>query len=251
MIWKKHRGKLLAALVLAALLAACCTGGGGGSLPERETPSAQAAAASAPATASAVSAQAPEGSPAPSGLPEESRTPEVAPAESGGDRPLTVPAPEGEAQPAGPTEAADGPKAYSCTLSVSCAVLLDKLDSLDEDKRELVPADGWLLAPVTVVFYEGESVFNVLQRTMKQEGIHMEFVNTPVYSSAYIEGIGNLYEFDAGELSGWMYRVNGSFPNYGCSRYVLQDGDGIEWVYTCDLGRDVGGAMEEGGQKDA
>ena len=68
----------------------------------------------------------------------------------------------------------------------------------------------------------------------------MEFEDTPMYHSAYIEGIGNLYEFDVGELSGWMYSVNGWFPNYGCSRYQLQNGDVICWVYTCDLGKDVG-----------
>lgn len=107
---------------------------------------------------------------------------------------------------------------------------------------ELVPGDGWILPPVTAAFSEGESVFSVLQRTCREQGIHMEYENTPIYGSAYIEGIGNLYEFDAGELSGWMYAVNDSFPNYGCSRYTLKDGDVIRWVYTCDLGRDVGGA---------
>ena len=75
----------------------------------------------------------------------------------------------------------------------------------------------------------------------------MEFSVTPIYDSAYIEGIANLYEFDCGELSGWMYRVNGWFPNYGCSRYVLQDGDTVEWLYTCDLGEDVGGGYAAGG----
>ncbi len=92
-----------------------------------------------------------------------------------------------------------------------------------------------------VVFYEGESVFNVLLREMKKNKIYFEFVNTPIYNSAYIEGIANLYEFDCGELSGWMYKVNGWFPNYGCSRYALKQGDKVEWVYTCDLGNDVGG----------
>ena len=63
----------------------------------------------------------------------------------------------------------------------------------------------------------------------------------------YIEGIGNLYEFDCGAESGWMYAVNGWFPNYGCSQYALQDGDTVTWVYTCDLGRDVGsGGWTEG-----
>ena len=37
-----------------------------------------------------------------------------------------------------------------------------------------------------------------------------------------------------------MYRVDGVYPHYGCSSYVLRDGQVVEWVYTCDLGRDVG-----------
>ena len=36
-----------------------------------------------------------------------------------------------------------------------------------------------------------------------------------------------------------MYKVKGWFPNYGCSRYQVEDGDAICWVYTCDLGADV------------
>jgi hypothetical protein len=110
-----------------------------------------------------------------------------------------------------------------------------------------VPEDGWILEPTEVVFYDGENVFQVLKRTCKQNGIHMEFENTPIYNSAYIEGIHNLYEFDVGELSGWMYSVNGWYPNYGCSRYALKDGDVVEWRYTCDLGYDVGGGYAVGG----
>ena len=36
----------------------------------------------------------------------------------------------------------------------------------------------------------------------KANKIHMESSFTPVYNSAYIEGIHNLYEFDVGKLSG-------------------------------------------------
>ena len=85
---------------------------------------------------------------------------------------------------------------------------------------------------------------------MKKNKIHLEFVNTPVYNSAYIEGIANIYEFDCGELSGWMYKVNDWFPNYGSSRYQLQDGDTIVYVYSCDLGRDAGAEYLGGMQKD-
>ena len=160
---------------------------------------------------------------------------------TGKDKYQTDPVPEGKPIPVEPEDVEIGDAEYTCTLSISCATILDNMDLCNKEKRELVPEDGWILKPMTVTFYEGESVFNILQRTCKQQKIHMEFENTPVYNSAYIEGINNLYEFDVGNLSGWMYRVNGWFPNYGCSRYQLKDGDVIEWVYTCDLGKDVGG----------
>ena len=117
------------------------------------------------------------------------------------------------------------------------------MDLCDADKKELVPEDGWILKPVSVEAQEGESAFSLLQRVCRDNKIHMEFSMTPIYNSAYIEGIANLYEFDVGNESGWMFRVNDWFPNYGCSRYVLKDGDTVEWVYTCDLGKDVGGGQ--------
>jgi len=163
------------------------------------------------------------------------------------DQYLTDIVPEGKPEPVEPQAAQTGTKELTCTISVSCAAILDHMDWLDPEKAELVPEDGWLLEPVQVTFYEGESVYNVLRRTCKQQKLHMEFRDTPIYNSAYIEGIGNLYEFDCGEQSGWMYAVNDWYPNYGCSRYQLKDGDVICWRYTCDLGTDIGGANAVGG----
>ena len=166
--------------------------------------------------------------------------------ETGKDKYLTDPVPEGKPLPVEPQDVTIGSTAYTCTISISCSTILNNMDLCDPAKVDLVPADGWILQPITVTFYEGESVFNVLQRVCKQQKIHMEFENTPIYNSAYIEGIHNLYEFDVGELSGWMYKVNEWFPNYGCSRYQLKNGDVICWVYTCDLGYDVGGGYAVG-----
>lgn len=167
-------------------------------------------------------------------------------ASTGKDRYLTDPVPEGKPIPVEPQDVTISDKSLTCTLSVRCDTILNNINWLNPEKVELVPLDGVIYARQKVVFYQGESVFNVLHREMKKAGIHMEFVNTPIYNSAYIEGINNLYEFDCGELSGWMYKVNGWFPNYGCSRYQLKDGDKIEWVYTCDLGIDVGGYYSVG-----
>ena len=126
-----------------------------------------------------------------------------------------------------------------CSLEIRCDKLLGNPD-LDPDKAELIPADGVLFAAQDIEFFEGESVFNVLQRALKQNKQHLEFAQSPLYNSAYIEGICNLYAYDCGALSGWMYRVNDWYPNYGCSQYALQSGDAIVWDYTCDLGADLG-----------
>ena len=161
--------------------------------------------------------------------------------ETGKDQYLTDPVPEGKPIPVEPQHAVVTDKQMTCTLTITCKTILDNMDDLDPEKIELVPEDGVILAEKTVTFYEGENVFQLLRREAKANKIHMEFEETPIYNSAYIEGIHNLYEFDCGELSGWMYRVNGWYPNYGCSRYQLKEGDQVEWIYTCDLGRDIGG----------
>lgn len=133
---------------------------------------------------------------------------------------------------------------FECTISVRCDTILDNMGKFDEDKLSVLPEDGIIIEERTVIFYGGESVFDVLQRETRESGIHMEASFYPIYESAYIEGINNIYEHDCGELSGWMYKVNGEFVSYGPSRFVLEENDEIEWLYTCDLGRDIGGYFE-------
>lgn len=138
----------------------------------------------------------------------------------------------------------DTTKEGTCILSVECSTILDHMESLTKTKTEIVPADGVIFGPTEVTFYQGESVFDVLQREMQANEIQMEFAWTPLYDSNYVEGIANLYEFDCGELSGWMFCVNDWYPNYGASRYLVSEGDVIEWHYTCDIGEDLGQDME-------
>lgn len=125
-------------------------------------------------------------------------------------------------------------------LSVSCTTIFDNLDKFNEEKIHILPEDGLIYPLQEVELVEGESVFDLLLREMKDNKIHFEHSSTPIYKASYIEGIGNIYEFDCGPLSGWIYKVNGVSPSYGSNQYKLEDGDFVEWLYTCDLGRDVG-----------
>jgi len=61
----------------------------------------------------------------------------------------------------------------------------------------------------------------------------------------YLKGINNLFEFDHGALSGWIYFVNGESQGAGCGAYIVQDGDYVEWKYTLDLGKDIGADFNE------
>ena len=243
--WQKHKWKIIVPVLIVLALAAAFTLGDRDmpkqkDTPEQptiaapvETPEQDTAAADVPDDVETEPVEAPaESTPEPSGDPQTGES-----AQANTEQPEYVSPEEVQASASGEYEEVNG-------MMIDTGTGKDKYQTAPVPEGKPIPVepeDGWILKPMTVTFYEGESVFNILQRTCKQQKIHMEFENTPVYNSAYIEGINNLYEFDVGNLSGWMYRVNGWFPNYGCSRYQLKDGDVIEWVYTCDLGKDVGG----------
>lgn len=132
----------------------------------------------------------------------------------------------------------------TCTIQIRCDTILDNMQNLTPGKNAYVPSNGIILATSTVQFVEGETAFDVLKRACSYAGIQIEYSWTPLYGSYYVEGINHLYEFDCGSESGWMYKVNGWFPNYGSSSYTLEDGDVMVWCYTCNgLGADVGGGM--------
>lgn len=145
-----------------------------------------------------------------------------------------------------PTEAPTQPPEPErfCTLTIRCDTILSNMDNLNPAKAGYVPSDGYILYPTEIPLEEGDTAFDVLQRACDTCGIQLEYSWTPMYNSYYVEGIGNLYEFDCGSQSGWMYKVNGWFPNYGCSSYTLSEGDNIVFCYTCNgLGADVGGGV--------
>lgn len=146
----------------------------------------------------------------------------------------TTPVPEGKPQPVEPQDVTvSSTKELRCTVYIECAKIFDHLEDLNENKTGVLPSDGVILAKTTVTFKEGQSVFDVLKSVTKANNIHLEFAETPGFNSSYIEGMSNLYEMDCGPSSGWIYSVNGWFPNYGASRYQVKDGDAIEWHYSC------------------
>lgn len=130
-----------------------------------------------------------------------------------------------------PEPAPEPEKIDTVSLSVDCTDVLYNMDSLKEEKRGIIPQNGIIYSNSTVEIQDGDSVFDVLKRALTSSGVHLEFSLTPVYNSAYIEAIGNLYEFDCGERSGWKFSVNGEIPRVGCSDVKVKPSDKIVFFY--------------------
>ena len=121
-----------------------------------------------------------------------------------------------------------------CTIDITCHHLVEQGDKLDANVKKYVPKNGVILSTVEVTVPQGSTVYDVLSQVCRSKGIKVDAEYTKIYETYYIKGIANLYEMQAGDMSGWMYTVNQVTPNVGCSSYTLKDGDVIHWIYTCD-----------------
>ncbi|MBO4484383.1 MAG: DUF4430 domain-containing protein [Lachnospiraceae bacterium] len=101
------------------------------------------------------------------------------------------------------------------------------------------PADPVILPITGVQIEKGETAFAVLEQITKENRIPMDFTGSG--SSVYVKGIAGLYEFDFGNLSGWIYLINGEEMSIGCGAAEVSPGDRIEFLYTKMLGDDLRG----------
>lgn len=160
------------------------------------------------------------------------------------------------------TAVSDGDPIGTITISLDAAVL----------------GIGDIIAPTSATIYQGESAAAVVVRFLEENGI-TETHSGSLTDGFYLSRIGlagicasvsipeklveeinedglewkaqhytdSLGEFDYCQGSGWMYSINGSFPGYGLSDAVFQDGDVVRIRYTLAYGKDIGGYSSTGG----
>ena len=138
------------------------------------------------------------------------------------------------AKPGESTSTTTPQEKISCTIEIRCDSLVKNKKQAQESIWKYIPDDGEILAKVTVQMEKGATVYDVLAKACKAKGIAVDAEYTPLYKSYYIKGIAHLYEKQAGDMSGWIYKVNDVAPNRGASAYKVSDGDAISWRYTCD-----------------
>ena len=132
-----------------------------------------------------------------------------------------------------------------CTVTVSAGgsggVVSDRISATISVVN---PNGGYFLRNQEYTMKQGDTAADLLKKTSLQivSSDHSDY-------GFYVESINGIGEFDQGSGSGWMYKVNGEFPDYSADLYELTDGDIVEWVYTRDLGEDVGGGSSSSGTK--
>lgn len=126
-----------------------------------------------------------------------------------------------------------------CKVSISCHTIVENIDDASESAKKVIPEDGIILEETEVEVPEGSTVYDALKKICKEKGIIQDSQVIPGTGDAYVKGIGNIYEMDCGNLSGWLFMVNGELSDKGCSSVTVSEQDVIEWQYTCDMGEDL------------
>lgn len=156
---------------------------------------------------------------------------------------------------------ADGEKIGEITISVDANVL----------------GLGYIINPVKVPIYQGESGADVVTRVLEENVFTYSYsgsldvgfylsrisksgigtgVSIPQKLVNYINADGlewktqkfddSIGEFDYCQGSGWMYSINDSFPNFGLSDANFKDGDTVKIRFTLAYGKDIGGFTATG-----
>ncbi|UJF32615.1 S-layer homology domain-containing protein [Paenibacillus hexagrammi] len=102
---------------------------------------------------------------------------------------------------------------------------------------------GTILSTRSVALQSGDTPYSLLIRTLGANRVQ----SSGSGSTAYVQGIDGLREFDEGPLSGWMYAVNGSYLSTGADSVLLKSGDSVSWRYTKDGGNDLNAPSPVGG----
>ena len=161
----------------------------------------------------------------------------------------------------------------------------EKIGTVTLSIEKFTIGQGYLIEPTQVVLHEGDTCANLVKDILKKNNYEIEALTTS--NGWYLSGIKNaddgttkipdviknmdtqvngediiyppddtaknvaypdLSEFSYHRNAGWMYSVNGEFPNVGMAAWIPKDGDVIRVQFTVyGLGADLGSQYKDGG----
>lgn len=118
------------------------------------------------------------------------------------------------------------------SVTIQCDQLLGEgANIVDENTRQYIPEDGYVLKEVKVNLADGANAFDALEKACEENEIALDHENASY--GVYVKGINYLYEVSTdSSYAGWMYNVNSEEPSVSASDYVLEAGDDVLWYYS-------------------
>jgi len=129
-----------------------------------------------------------------------------------------------------------------CTAKPEIKIFDNEPDDESAVAFKIIGKGGEIILEVWVEYQENLSVAELSEKICRAKEI--PFVTSGIGAMRYVKGINNLFEFDEGPESGWIYAVNGKIMGMSSGSYIIQAGDNLIWRYTLDLGKDAGNGLE-------
>lgn len=120
----------------------------------------------------------------------------------------------------------------STLISVTFMLIGDRVHGEGgHDSYEVwIPETGYRLKP-------DSTVYDLFTRALSDKGLDSEGASGGYVSAIKApDSFGGFWlgEFDNGSGSGWVYTVNGDYPDVALTDYTLSDGDSVVWSYVDD-----------------
>lgn len=123
-------------------------------------------------------------------------------------------------------------KNVRCSVSIECKSILDNMDDLKAGHESFVPHDGIIMSQTTVTVKNGSTAYDALKIACDKQGVVINSTNSSY--GKYIVGFNNIDEKDCGSQSGWTYTVNYDTIWKSCDKYVVKNGDHINFSFVCN-----------------
>ena len=127
-----------------------------------------------------------------------------------------------------------GQRENAKTVTVNFSLFGDEVHGDIEASHSMAEGNlpAWILEKQITVA-EGATVKDVLETAVQSTGYEIVYKEGTSYVSGIRLPSGDvLSEFSNGEKSGWMYAVDGKYPDVYCDKRVVSDGEQIIWHYT-------------------
>ena len=102
-------------------------------------------------------------------------------------------------------------------------------EKTDETSVKIVVLGDGCTIEDNIFAYDGDTVFSILKKCSARNDFSLNYTYYEQFDSIMIDSINGDINGDNGRY--WQYYVNGELPMIGCDKYMVSNGDHIEWSF--------------------